>query len=160
MITEVMITEAIVQTADGVAYKCRLQPGPGDSIVVECGKCRAVLCSEGGLTRFGLPRGCVECGAVLRSIQYVEPPSRVESAFSGASCLVPGGCDLDLNALECRRCFRSFEALDVAAVVPVSDHGVIGAIPLGPENPLWAPLDDADWSAQNRKINDLLAGRE
>ena len=47
----------------------------------------------------------------------------------------------------------------------VSDHGLDSAYPL-PE-PTWNPwvreqvdpLSDAEWAAQNRKINDLLAGR-
>ena len=45
--------------------------------------------------------------------------------------------------------------------LPVSDHGLVGAIPLPAStwNPWDDPLSDADWAAQNRTINDLLAGR-
>ena len=45
-------------------------------------------------------------------------------------------------------------------MLPPSDHGIDGAGPLPPIE--WmpgAPIGDAEWSAQNRKINDLLAGR-
>mgnify|MGYP001558329901 FL=1 len=45
-------------------------------------------------------------------------------------------------------------------MLPPSDHGIDGARPLPPIE--WmpgAPIGDAEWSAQNRKINDLLAGR-
>lgn len=38
-----------------------------------------------------------------------------------------------------------------------SDTGIDGARPLPPPEEPWEPLDDADWSAQNRKINDLLS---
>ena len=41
-----------------------------------------------------------------------------------------------------------------------SDTGIAGARPLPPIE--WmpgAPIGDAEWSAQNRKINDLLMGR-
>ena len=44
--------------------------------------------------------------------------------------------------------------------LPPSDCGITGARPLPPIE--WmpgAPIGDAEWSAQNRKINDLLAGR-
>ena len=57
--------------------------------------------------------------------------------------------------------FREIESMGPSPPdLPVSDHGLVGAIPL-PEpswNP-WMPLPDAEWSQQNRKINDLLAGR-
>ena len=82
-------------------------------------------------------------------------------------CRATGGHDLDINAARCRRCFLAFRTLDLiadrvglpAAEVPVSDHGLIGALPLEPTQQPWESLDDADWAAQNRKINDLLAGR-
>lgn len=43
-----------------------------------------------------------------------------------------------------------------------ADSGLDGAIPLPPDS--WAPMPegaipDAEWSAQNRRINDLLMGR-
>lgn len=46
--------------------------------------------------------------------------------------------------------------------LPPSDLGLDGALPLEPATwsiPSDHLLSDADWSAQNRKINDLLAGR-
>jgi hypothetical protein len=49
----------------------------------------------------------------------------------------------------------------VAGSLPIlpSDTGIDGAIPLPIEDdPTVAILTDAEWSAQNKKINDLLAG--
>ena len=45
--------------------------------------------------------------------------------------------------------------------LPVSDHGLDGALPLPAStwNPGADPLSDTEWAAQNRKINDFLAGR-
>ena len=48
--------------------------------------------------------------------------------------------------------------------LPVSDHGVEGAIPLPvADAAAWGLLSmapsDAEWAEQNRRINDLLAGR-
>ena len=77
----------------------------------------------------------------------------------------------DLVQLLCRRCGLTFEALErradqrpcrSATNLSPSDLGLDGAIPLEP--PTWAPpmdwqLSDADWSGQNRKINELLSGR-
>ena len=46
--------------------------------------------------------------------------------------------------------------------LPVSDHGVEGAVPLPPLGTEARALDgevsDAHWAQQNRRINDLLAG--
>lgn len=49
----------------------------------------------------------------------------------------------------------------MVADVPVSDHGIDGAIPLEPGETWWpaAPVSDADWTTQNRRINNLLEGR-
>ena len=44
--------------------------------------------------------------------------------------------------------------------VPVSDHGIDGAKPLGPMEASWGYLvSDTEWSTQNRRINDVIAGR-
>lgn len=45
--------------------------------------------------------------------------------------------------------------------LPVSDHGIDGAVPLPPPtwDPWTDPLSGSEWAEQNRKINDLLAGR-
>lgn len=61
------------------------------------------------------------------------------------------------------RCVAEVQRLEGAVsspMLPPSDHGIDGAGPLPPIE--WmpgAPIGDAEWSAQNRKINDLLAGR-
>ena len=44
--------------------------------------------------------------------------------------------------------------------MPVSDCGIEGAVPLPPSEWLPATLTDQEWAAQNRKINDFLAGRQ
>ena len=49
-----------------------------------------------------------------------------------------------------------------------SDHGIEGVIPLGPEPVLHdfddmmnaAPMSDAEWAAQNRRVNAIIAGRD
>lgn len=77
--------------------------------------------------------------------------------------------DLDLRL--CRRCGLTFEALErradqrpcrSATNLSPSDLGLDGAIPLEPATwsiPSDHLLSDADWSAQNRKINALVSGR-
>lgn len=93
----------------------------------------------------------------------------------GLPCGESAGHDLDIDMRRCRRCGLSFQALGEAlrrawawdtqrpdADLPVSDHGLAGAIPL-PE-PTWVPatdeqITDVEWATQNRKINDLLACR-
>ena len=55
---------------------------------------------------------------------------------------------------------RRREARRRAVDVPVSDHGIDGATPLGPIEESWGDLvNDAEWSTQNRRINDLLEDR-
>mgnify|MGYP001563100292 CR=1 FL=1 len=57
-----------------------------------------------------------------------------------------------------RRACRA-ESLERERLLP-SDIGIAGALLLPPIE--WmpgAPIGDAEWSAQNRKINDLLSGR-
>ena len=54
---------------------------------------------------------------------------------------------------------QTAESLERERLLP-SDTGIAGARPLPPIE--WmpgAPIGDAEWSQQNRKINDLLAGR-
>ena len=66
--------------------------------------------------------------------------------------LVPGVIERELAQLARPR----------VADVPVSDHGINGAIPLGRVEwtiPSDLHISDAEWSTQNRGINDLLAGR-
>lgn len=47
------------------------------------------------------------------------------------------------------------------SVLPPSDLGLDGAIPLDPEEPREEASEDQglDWTTQNRRINDLLMGR-
>ena len=64
------------------------------------------------------------------------------------------------TSLCCRCGLRREEYHDGKVAVPPSDVGIPGTLPLPPIE--WmpgAPIGDAEWSQQNRKINDLLAGR-
>ena len=66
----------------------------------------------------------------------------------------------DFDTLLCVRCCLRRKDYEGIVVPSPSDTGIAGALPLPPIE--WmpgAPIGDAEWSAQNRKINDLLAGR-
>lgn len=93
----------------------------------------------------------------------------------GASIL-PGVIDRELAQLARQMSFESpliaagrFTALATRGSLPnldwdlpVSDHGIEGATPLGPAEwtiPDDARVSDAEWSTQNRRVNDVLAGR-
>lgn len=53
---------------------------------------------------------------------------------------------------------RAFASKDVPDV-PVSDHGIEGAIPLPPDDPHSPPGPYLPWHEQNRRINELLCRR-
>ena len=119
---------------DGLCwYFCPVSRRPGDGAEqVQCGRCWQAL---GPAARF--LRRCAGCGARIEAKTDTDRPPHGE-ILGGASPPVPV----------------------LGLLLLPSDGGITGARPLPPIE--WmpgAPIGDAAWSAQNRKINDLLAGR-
>lgn len=150
-----MIEEVYVAFGD-ILWNSRLYRGSGGETRAACGHCQAdlgpVLSVSGSV--------CGACGGVVHAIRYAlgsDWDNLTPQTFSRAA--------LDRAEAEIR---MSFEMLSAAARhrtagenLLVSDHGIPGAYPLPPAtwDPWADPLSDNAWAEQNRKINDLLAGR-
>ena len=71
------------------------------------------------------------------------------------ACIVPGVLERGARQMLSRM------SPDMPVDVPVSDRGIDGARPLGP--PEWdlpgLLVSDLEWTTQNRRINDVIAGR-
>ena len=140
-----MAVRVIVKAPTGVFYECHrlLIPGlPPGLPTWACGYCSRVFGTDGFIACGMI---CPGCGAIIEAIRAAVP--------------APSGIVIHAGGDPPQTWYERVEARHVAALPP-SDAGIDGAIPLPPIE--WmpgAPIGDAEWSQQNRKINDLLAGR-
>ena len=151
-----VIESIFVQTRERHLYHSMVYRGSQGETRLACGACGLDL----GLVASLQVGGTCGCGAWVHTIRYALPQDFHRGIIFANATSPPQ--PWDLSEVDLPRWVLLDGPLIQGSTkdLPVSDRGIDGARPL-PEpswNP-WMPLPDAEWSQQNRKINDLLAGR-